>query len=260
MKSIFFILVFSLLANYSNSQILKIIEDASFLSYYQKNKNDTNLLMQVNYAFLNNYNLWAGNNTLQDTIKFRLNQFGNSDTIIPKIPFGVTTFFNNVQLYWQSNYLNEVAQFQIYRFNKKFIKIGQMVAIQNQSHYNFIDTSVGLNSQDKIEYILKIVNKDSSIVFSDLITILFFDRKREEKSIMCWPNPAKNELHYLINESQFSKPESAEIISIYGQVLNKITLKEISGKIDLSNLNNGIYFLKIYELSGPKIIRIVISK
>ena len=85
-----------------------------------------------------------------------------------------------------------------------------------------------------------------------------------DKKIVVFPNPAKNNLTI-----QFPKNSDFDveviIINTNGQVVKKqfIAINEIINSeksIDISNLNNGIYFVKLYSNSSVKSIKLVITK
>lgn len=62
---------------------------------------------------------------------------------------------------------------------------------------------------------------------------------------------------------EISKLTSVEIYTIDGKTVKTITKSEISenqGKLDLNNLSNGLYFVKLVKTEGNYIQKIIIEK
>jgi hypothetical protein len=75
-----------------------------------------------------------------------------------------------------------------------------------------------------------------------------------EASIVVYPNPAKN----FINISSDFEILNIQIINTTGQVL--LDYSEVKGSIQVNNLNNGLYFIKITTKNGIITKKIIINK
>jgi hypothetical protein len=68
-----------------------------------------------------------------------------------------------------------------------------------------------------------------------------------------YPNPVKNSLS-ISNSSELTQ---VEITSVLGQTMISKNLNELQTEIDLSNLENGVYFVKVKADGAEKTFSIV---
>lgn len=114
----------------------------------------------------------------------------------------------------------------------------------NLNQYSFID-----DNNESAFYRLKQIDFDGQFEYSNIIST-----KNKQSEIEITPNPFKDEIT-ILNEKTITK---TEIIDITGKVV--LTVEQNSNKaiINTASLNNGIYYLKIYnnnELQTEKIIK-----
>jgi len=67
----------------------------------------------------------------------------------------------------------------------------------------------------------------------------------KDESINLYPNPAKNN----INLSNLKVDETIEIIDVTGKLLKQINIKESNLTIDISDLENGVYYIKYNKIT-----------
>ena len=67
----------------------------------------------------------------------------------------------------------------------------------------------------------------------------------DEKEITLYPNPISQYLQYELPENYLGKTVLFEVVDVQGRKLKSIKQNSLSGEIDLSNLNSGLYFVKI---------------
>ena len=112
-----------------------------------------------------------------------------------------------------------------------------------ESKYRFVDVlDKDINNLSAVYYRLQMVDKDGHFTFSNLVKVNL--TSRSEWTI--YPNPAK------------------DVVYVYGENINCIQITSIDGKmlrfrnklysniikVDISNLNKGIYFINILSNSG----------
>lgn len=74
-----------------------------------------------------------------------------------------------------------------------------------------------------------------------------------------YPNPSTGTL-YIVNHSSFKEASQIQILNSIGQTVFEETITSNYKNIDLSKLNNGIYFVKIVSDKQSTVKRIVLSK
>jgi hypothetical protein len=88
--------------------------------------------------------------------------------------------------------------------------------------------------------------------FSKLVSTPSERRIEETDNITLFPNPASSHVNILSN----STPLEYELFNIKGQRVKSGTLKSNNAQLNVSSLNNGVYFLKI----GSKTKKIIIQR
>ncbi len=112
--------------------------------------------------------------------------------------------------------------------------------------YNYMDKSPLLSSN---YYRLKQVDFDGKFDYSSIVMVEF--DSKEKNIISLYPNPA-NEKIFINNVNQESY--MVEISNQIGEIVMK---QEVNSSIDISNLQSGIYFIKILSLTGSSLHRII---
>ena len=74
-----------------------------------------------------------------------------------------------------------------------------------------------------------------------------------------YPNPSTGVL-YIVNSSSVKEASQFQVINSIGQTVLEETINNNFKNIDLSKLNNGVYFVKITSDKSSTVKRIVLSK
>lgn len=119
---------------------------------------------------------------------------------------------------------------------QSFEKIGEVKG--GKSEYSYVDYKIGFDGYQY--YRLKMVDNDGTFSFSGTEAIKSI--ANSEMNLSFYPNPAKNQVY--IN-SKYLNGGLLEIYNSNGQILmtNNSTSNQIS--LDISNLPNGIFFVKV---------------
>jgi len=92
--------------------------------------------------------------------------------------------------------------------------------------------------------------QDICLVYKKGIIVKTNEELKKEAIINIWPNPATRQINIERNNIEISK---IEIVNIMGVLLKTCT--ELKKSIDISDLSNGIYFVKITTCDNEIIIR-----
>jgi len=101
-----------------------------------------------------------------------------------------------------------------------------------ENFYSYMDEQPAIGSN---YYRVKQVDFDDKFEYSNIASAQF-----NADELKIYPNPVKEELRVIV--------EREEAVSIYNQVgklMMQLSLNEATNRIDLSELNNGIYYLKV---------------
>jgi hypothetical protein len=66
-------------------------------------------------------------------------------------------------------------------------------------------------------------------------------------NITTYPNPVQNELHFMLADNVFGLNTSYQIFDINGKVMQKQAITNSDVNIDVQNLSQGMYFIKIHN-------------
>ncbi len=153
---------------------------------------------------------------------------------------------NHVKLIWQTELEVNIAEFSIEKLDpgeNDFAIIGTVHSKNNfNNKYQFID----VNPLSENYYRLKIIDNDGNYTFSTVINI---NKKQGTNTAQIFPNPVKNNLNILLNNLENKDDFLIEIMDSSNKTVLKNKVKYSNNKsitsIDISNLNIGIYFVKI---------------
>lgn len=79
----------------------------------------------------------------------------------------------------------------------------------------------------------------------------------ENKSMSIFPNPAKNVINISFDQAM---SREVKLISLSGQSFGEIESKDASLRLDVADMNDGIYFLHVNSSAGSQIQKILIQK
>lgn len=155
----------------------------------------------------------------------------------------------HTNIYWTTETEENAAHFILEKSHdgRTFNSIAKIQASGNSSsslHYQFKDTDVGKASY----YRLKNVDMDGSFNYSDLIYSNGHTCNKDLAIHSLYPNPVKAHLTISMQLAQKTKV-SIEIVDVLGKVV-LTQMKDLSEgtntlDLDMSTLNEGIYFMKI---------------
>jgi len=164
------------------------------------------------------------------------------------IDFNATVVNNDKVVSWKTTSEENAKHFEVYRSldGVNFTMVGEVAAAgysQTLQSYNFADNSV--NENVTVFYKLKLVDNDGSFAWSKIVTIAASGAKTTVQSL--YPNPTHGTLN--INLSEVSDELfTVEIMDAYGKVYQSVNSNDLTSStinFDLSDLNTGIYFVKV---------------
>ncbi|MFT3749267.1 MAG: T9SS type A sorting domain-containing protein [Agriterribacter sp.] len=132
-----------------------------------------------------------------------------------------------------------------------FTPVSQQIPFQNIDNqiYKFIDVNP---ANGKNEYRLKLVNWDGTVIYSAVSTINF----RDKSTILVYPNPAREKIFIKIPGS--SSISEIALVHINGFVIKRlITKNQTTATVDIHDLANGAYYIKIIQAGSSTIVPIV---
>ena len=156
---------------------------------------------------------------------------------------GETRLASN-DLSWQtaSEVNNDYFEIEFSSNGREFTKIEEIKGAGNfdgLSEYTFEDFQ---NLGSKAFYRIKQVDFDGTFTYSDVISLR---RKVDTQELLIYPNPAQDEL-YLITNLEGTK---LRVFNALGkeQIVQLSKLSDANAKLDISNLQGGVYFLELYS-------------
>ena len=161
----------------------------------------------------------------------------------PLLSLDLVSFKGNWQqekllLSWETKSENNFSHFEIERASNgiDFENIGKVNGknLQTVSQYYFLDKNPNLENY----YRLKIIKEDETYEYSNII----FLNKKIKKGLSYYPSPIKNKL-YIEGLNSVSKIYLFDTLGIRIKEFNTKNKNDIN--LDLSELNTGIYFIKI---------------
>ncbi len=177
-------------------------------------------------------------------------------TVNSALPFGLQDFNvakneQNHILAWATETESNAAHFEIEKSinSTTWKNLGTVKAAGNSQrrlNYDFTDATP---TQGVNYYRLKMVDRDGSFKYSKVISINF----GKNNSVSIAPNPTSDHINVIFSEETSTTVATVEIFSLSGQSVQRQTLENNS--IDVSNLNNGLYFIQITDDNGQVLAR-----
>ena len=167
-----------------------------------------------------------------------------------------STYKNNaVTLNWQSIYENNFDFYQLEKSTdaSQFTTIATIKGKSingNAADYSFIDASI---VKDKQYYRLKMVNKDGSFTYSQLIT----SSSKSSLEISLYPNPVNNLL--IVTHPQLSESGTLQIFNQEGKLVksSNTQIGAAQTSVDVESLNKGSYVLHFMANGNTSVLKFV---
>lgn len=179
---------------------------------------------------------------------FMIEEFGEPQ-LLPPLNFTLNMAFENIQLTWDSPTGKEFTGYNIYySFNE-----GGFNLLENTTETSYIVESPGggLHSY----YITAVYDEGESDPTNIQEVLLTGTDEYELEYIHVFPNPAGNFVFLNSKESM----TSVKVYNYTGQVMLTKTIDQKSYKLNISQLESGIYFLMI-ETGNKSVSRQIIKK
>jgi hypothetical protein len=190
---------------------------------------------------------------LQGTISsFSTFYFGSNSLIT--LPVNLLTFSGSLQtdntalLKWETANETNTSEFIVERSldGHSFQQIATVAAVGNSginNKYSFIDYNASRQSSSVVYYHLKMIDKDGSYTFSDIVAITL---PLITSKVSLFPNPAAHEVNVTITTAIDGKVKW-QLIDNAGRILNHSSIAAKKGNnnivINLNRLSTGTYFL-----------------
>ena len=120
---------------------------------------------------------------------------------------------------------------------------------------------VGSNEETTFEFYIVAFNQDKGLESapSEICTVTVVDDAVEEMnaSFNIYPNPVNDKLY--IETLTQTQTLTVEIYDVYGRIqnLSNSATQQLSNSIDVTNLNSGVYFVKVVTENGEAVKRII---
>lgn len=182
-----------------------------------------------------NFYAWAGKGKGTPTYyidDFMIEEFGPA-MLLPPMNFAVNVSFENIQMTWDAPASGDVLSYNIYyAFNN-----GDFNLLDNTTETtHVIDLpGAGLHAY----YVTAVYNDGESEPTNIQEVLLSGTDNMEANRIHIYPNPAENYLMVKVIDRVYS----IEVMDITGHMI--LQDSNSPAKIDISNLQSGIYFLNI---------------
>ncbi|MCC6288009.1 MAG: T9SS type A sorting domain-containing protein [Chitinophagaceae bacterium] len=132
-----------------------------------------------------------------------------------------------------------------------FTPVSPLIFVQTIDNqiYKFID---GNPAEGKNTYRLKLVKWDGTAIYSAITSIDF----RGKSTLIVYPNPAREKIFIKIPKS--SSISEIVLVHISGSVIKWLTTRnQTTAIVDIHDLANGVYYIKIIQAGSSTIVPIV---
>ena len=233
---------------------------SGIVSYSNIDTNNFIAMTQVDYTNVNTFNLRVGvvgrvaNATTRQS-SFYFKPFNSLNIVLPVklIDLTAQASDNANIISWKTTSEENANRFEIYKSEdgSNYTKVGEVAAAgfsQTLQSYSFADAS----SDNATFYRLKLIDNDGASAWSKILSIAATNANTTKVQSV-YPNPSHGVIN--INFSQLSESNfNVQIIDAFGKVYQQINSNEVSDinalSFDLSDLNTGIYFVKVADENG----------
>ena len=178
---------------------------------------------------------------------------------VPAAPSNLTATTNkrsngSIELNWQDNANNEDG-FYVEYSQDTTSSSWTLLATLGVNEETYIHT--GLNDGEQYFYRVSAFNSVGSSAFSNVAETTVSVNSLHDffvNNISIYPNPVKN--HLFISTNQNSG-KLAEIFDLTGKRIKEVNIINYLEKIDVSEFDNGMYYLKINAHDGIKVLKFI---
>ncbi len=193
----------------------------------------------------------SGNNTADD------NSQSTVTVVAALVPLTLTDFsatLKNCQplLAWTTESEINTDRFEIERSNasnsNEWKFIGTVAANGNSAsklNYSFNDKNISATSE-KVFYRLKMIDKDGRFNYSNILPVLV---NCKTGNLLVYPNPVHDGKLYVSLAGTVGYAEG-NLISMTGQIVLKSKMNNGTNYLNVSNMVDGVYVLKISDKNG----------
>ena len=118
---------------------------------------------------------------------------------------------------------------------------------------------IGTDQETTFEFYVVAFNDETESDPSEIYTVVVEDDAIEEvnASFNIYPNPVSDRLY--IETQTLTQTLTVEIYDIYGRIqnLSNLATQQLSNSIDVTNLNSGVYFVKVVTENGEAVQRFI---
>ncbi len=163
--------------------------------------------------------------------------------------FGATLGNNNVSLKWGTENEINLNHFELEKSvnGEKFTSAGIVFANGNSilNNYAFSD-KVNTTEANIIYYRLRLVDKNGSSEYSEIIRIKISNETKSNLSIITYPNPVINEVHVTLPVGWQNKKVMYEVFNASGGNVKKMEIEKsiLTQIINVTNLSAGFYIVR----------------
>lgn len=235
---------------------------SGIISYSNIDTNNFVAMTQVDYSNVNTLTLRVGvvgrvssSTTRQSSFYFK--PFNSLNLVLPVklIDFTAKAEESNNLISWKTTSEENANRFEVYKSlnGVDFEKAGELAAAgfsQTLQSYSFTDATIAENVT--VFYRLKLIDNDGASTWSKIVTVAATN-SNTTKVQSVYPNPTSGVLN--INFSQLSENNfNVQVIDAFGKVYQQINSEDMNGtgsvSFDLTDLNTGIYFVKVSTENG----------
>lgn len=128
--------------------------------------------------------------------------------------------------------------------------------LQAKTSYNYTDVNI-VNNSTRVLYRLKMIDKDGSYKYSDVLPVLV---ECDKIQALAYPNPVQDGKLYVSVAGTNGKTEGM-IHTVTGQLIKRINIINGTNNIDVAGVPNGTYVLTISSANGlDKKIKLMINQ
>ena len=239
------------------NSVLNNIFISGTTSFSSIDTNNSVAMAQVDYTNVNTFNLRVGvvgrvssSTTRQSSFYFK--PFSSMNLVLPvkliDLKAEAQDEVNTIS--WKTTSEENANRFEVYKSldGVNFTLAGEVAAAgfsQSLQSYNFSDASMSENVT--VFYRLKLIDNDGSSSWTKILSIAATNAETTKVQSV-YPNPTNGVLN--INFSQLSDNAfTVQVIDAFGKVFQEVNSDDLNGmstvSFDLTELNTGIYFVKV---------------